>query len=221
MKFIREFIYFYIFKRTADILFSLLLLIVMSPIALIVSAAVYLMMGRPLLQSQLVSGQLRREFRLYTFRTANTDGSKHQFGTSLKNSGLHELPMFFHILKGDMSFIGPRPLPLEDAVFIPDDHPRFNVKPGLTGWAQVNGGSALSWDEMLTHDEHYVKSISFRIDVSTLVMTLAKGVKQETASLDDSLKDEGLGEYLLRTGQIDQQTYEQTMQTLRKAGGLS
>jgi hypothetical protein len=129
--------------------------------------------------------------------------------------------MFFHILKGDMSFIGPRPLPLDDAVFIPDDHPRFNVKPGLTGWAQVNGGSALSWDEMLTHDEHYVKSISFRIDVSTLVMTLAKGVKQETASLDDSLKDEGLGEYLLRTGQIDQQTYEQTMQTLRKAGGLS
>lgn len=221
MKFIREFIYFYIFKRTADILFSLFLLIVMSPIALITAAAVYLMMGRPLLGSSPVSGQLRRDFRLFTFRTSNTEGSEHEFGTSLKSSGLHEIPLFYHILKGDMSFIGPRPLPLEDAVFIPDDHPRFKVKPGLTGWAQVNGGSALTWDEMLTHDEHYVKSISFRIDVSTLVMTLAKGVKQETASLDESLKDEGLGEYLLRTGQIDQQTFEQTMQRLRQTGGLS
>jgi lipopolysaccharide/colanic/teichoic acid biosynthesis glycosyltransferase len=221
MKFIREFIYFYIFKRTADILFSLFLLIVMSPIALITAAAVYLMMGSPLLHSRTVSGQLRRDFRLFTFRTSNTDGSEHEFGTSLKNSGLHEIPLFYHILRGDMSFIGPRPLPLEDAAFLPDDHPRFNVKPGLTGWAQVNGGSSLSWDEMLTHDEHYVKSISFRIDVSTLVMTLAKGVKQESASLDENLKDEGLGEYLLRTGQIDQQTYEQTMQRLKQTGGLS
>jgi lipopolysaccharide/colanic/teichoic acid biosynthesis glycosyltransferase len=215
MKFIREFIYFYFFKRVADIIFSLLLLLVMWPIALVVAAAVYFKMGGAIIQKQRILGQHKQLFTLYTFRTANPDGSDHSFGTSLRRSGLHEISVFYHILKGEMSFVGPRPLPVEDAAFLPEDHPRFNVKPGLTGWAQVNGGKELSWDDTLMHDEHYVKSISFRIDVSSLVMTFAQGVKQESASLEETNETEHLGDYLLRTGQIDEESYNQTISEIQ------
>ncbi|MDA3834413.1 MAG: sugar transferase [Spirochaetales bacterium] len=217
MKAMRKFIYFHFFKRFLDIVFSFLLLVVMFPLVLITGALVYSGLGWPILAKKRFTGQNEKPFTLYSFRTEKPDGSESSFGKGLISSGLHELPVFVNIIRGDMSFIGPRPLPLEDTLFMNAEQKiRYAAKPGMTGWAQVNGGKNLSWEDTFTYDYHYIESLSFRMDISTLMMTLAAGFKQESVSLDDSPRKRGLGEHLLEAGQIDQETYDKTLDKLNQ-----
>lgn len=172
-------------KRILDILISLTALVVFSPVLLIVAALVRVKLGSPVVFHQERPGRHEKIFRLYKFRsmTDERDGQGEllpdearltKFGKALRATSLDELPEFWNILKGDMSLIGPRPLlvkylPLYDEV---QKH-RHDVKPGLTGWAQVNGRNAISWEQRFELDVYYVNHISFWLDVKILFQTVA------------------------------------------------
>ncbi|MGM0432642.1 MAG: sugar transferase [Spirochaetota bacterium] len=213
MKVMRSYIYAHFFKRLLDVVFSLLLLICMSPLLVLITLLIKINIGGRALTSSELVGEDGGLFAMYMFQTGREGEPGESFGRALRTSGLHELPMLFNIVMGQMSFIGPRPLPREDMLFMNSQQAlRFKVKPGLTGWARVNGGRNLDWEESLTYDQHYVASLSFRMDVSTLLMTLASGVKQETVSTGEEGHTERYGEYLLRTGNIDEDIYRQTLE---------
>lgn len=178
------------FKRFLDILFSLLLIILLFPFFLIISLSVKVKLGSPILFKQKRPGLDEELFYMYKFRTMtnekNIDGElldndKRQtsFGNFLRKTSLDEIPELFNILKGEMSFVGPRPLLINYLPYYSkDERLRHTVRPGLTGLSQVNGRNNLPWDERLFSDVYYVKNTCFFLDFKIIVKTIIQVVKR-------------------------------------------
>ena len=178
-------------KPILDFILAFLLIIVFSPIILIVALLIKLKHGSPILFTQERPGLNGKIFRIYKFRTMSDErDSKGDllsdelrlkgFGKLIRKSSLDELPQLFNVLKGEMSFVGPRPLLVEYLkLYNQEQAKRHNVKPGITGWAQVNGRNAISWEEKFKLDVYYVEHISFMLDCKILYMTFFKVLKRK------------------------------------------
>jgi len=185
-------------KRLFDLLISLVLLILLSPVMLVIAVLVRIKLGKPVLFSQERPGLHGRLFRLYKFRTMRDlrgpDGRLlpdeerlTKFGRFLRASSLDELPELFNVLKGEMSLVGPRPLLVAYLErYTPEQARRHEVLPGITGWAQVNGRNALSWEAKFKLDVWYVDNQSFWLDLKILFLTLWKALKREGISAPGS-----------------------------------
>lgn len=167
-------------KRGLDVVASGLGLLVLGPVLVCLAVAVRLSIGAPVLFRQQRPGRRARLFTLYKFRTmTGADGTGPdaerltRLGRFLRRTSLDELPQLFNILRGDMSFVGPRPL-LERylAHYTPHEQRRHDVPPGLTGWAQIHGRNHLSWEERLALDVWYVDHASLSLDLHILIRTL-------------------------------------------------
>ncbi len=181
-------------KRIFDILLSSAGLLFLSPLMIGVAALIAASMGRPALFSQERPGLHGTVFRLYKFRTmkeAQTgDGEPlpdeqrlTALGRFLRSTSLDELPTLWNVLKGDMSLVGPRPLLVEYlGLYSEQQSRRHEVRPGITGWAQVNGRNAISWDEKFELDVWYVDNRSWLLDARIILMTLGKVLKSDGVS---------------------------------------
>lgn len=185
-------------KRLFDIISSLLAIIVLSSILIVVAILVKIKLGSPVLFIQERPGKDEKIFKLYKFRTMtdarDEEGNllpgsmrKSKFGDFLRAASLDELPELFNILKGDMSVIGPRPLLVK---YLPryneHQHRRHEVRPGLSGWAQVNGRNAISWEEKFDLDVEYVDNYSLIMDIKILFMTVINVLKHEGINAENS-----------------------------------
>ena len=184
-------------KRLFDIILSLFFIILFCWLYLIVAILVRVKLGSPVLFKQPRPGKDEKIFNMYKFRTM-TDGKDENgnllpdadrmtpFGSFLRKTSLDELPEMFTILKGDMSFVGPRPLLVKYLpLYNEEQHRRHDVRPGLTGWAQVNGRNLLSWEDKFEKDVYYVDHVSFLLDLKIIFKTVAvvlnhSGISSET-----------------------------------------
>jgi lipopolysaccharide/colanic/teichoic acid biosynthesis glycosyltransferase/glycosyltransferase involved in cell wall biosynthesis len=184
-------------KRTLDVVVSLAALVVLSPLLLLLVLAIWLKMGAPAFFTQQRTGLHGRFFKIIKLRTMSegkgADGKPLSdaarltpLGRFLRRTSLDELPELINVLKGDMSLVGPRPLlPEYLAYYDAEQRRRHEVKPGLTGWAQVNGRNALSWEERFKHDVWYVDNLSFWLDLKILAKTVWVALSGAGISADD------------------------------------
>jgi lipopolysaccharide/colanic/teichoic acid biosynthesis glycosyltransferase len=178
-------------KRLFDLIFSLLALVVLSPLILATTILVRLFIGAPVLFKQQRPGYRGHPFFIYKFRSmrdaVDKDGNPlpdserlTRFGRILRSLSLDELPELFNILRGEMSFVGPRPLLMQYLpLYSPEQARRHDVIPGLTGWAQVNGRNALDWPTRFKLDVWYVDHWSFWLDIKIILMTTWKVISRE------------------------------------------
>lgn len=178
------------FKRWLDFLLSLCGIVVLSPILLVLAALVRVKLGSPVLFHQERPGRHEKIFKLYKFRSMTDEKDAEgnllpdevrltRFGKLLRSTSLDELPELFNILKGDMSLIGPRPLLVRYLpYYTEEERHRHDVRPGLTGLAQVNGRNALGWEDRFRYDLDYVNHISFGLDLKIIGMTVGKVLKR-------------------------------------------
>jgi lipopolysaccharide/colanic/teichoic acid biosynthesis glycosyltransferase len=181
-------------KRIFDFIVSLLVLITLSPILLIVSLLVLIKLGSPILFKQQRPGLKSIPFNMYKFRTMSLKTSSKgnllsdqdrlsTFGVLLRSTSLDELPALWNVIKGEMSLVGPRPLLIEYLpLYNARQAKRHDVKPGITGWAQVNGRNAISWQEKFDLDVWYVEHQSFWLDLKILLMTVKKVIIRDGIS---------------------------------------
>ncbi len=181
-------------KRLFDIVLSGTAIVVVSPVLGVLYVLVASKLGTPVLFKQERPGYKGKIFKLYKFRTMTDERDENgellpdekrltAFGKKLRSTSLDELPEFFNILKGDMSFVGPRPLLVQYLpLYNKEQARRHDVLPGLTGWAQVNGRNAISWEEKFKYDVEYVDRISFLFDLKILFMTVRSVLKREGIS---------------------------------------
>lgn len=181
-------------KRIFDFIASLVLLIVLFPLFLVIAVTIHWKLGSPVFFRQQRPGMLGKPFRLFKFRTmTNVRGVNGEllpdaqrltrFGRFLRSSSLDELPELFNVLKGVMSIVGPRPLLMQYLDrYTPEQARRHEVKPGITGWAQVNGRNALTWEEKFKLDVWYVDNWTLLLDIKIIAMTIWKILKREGIS---------------------------------------
>lgn len=173
-------------KRLFDISASLFAILILCPIIFIVSKKIAKNLGKPVLFRQLRPGKNGETFEMIKFRSmrdavdenGNTLPDSERltpFGEKLRSTSLDELPGLWNVLKGDMSLVGPRPLLVEYLpLYTEEQSKRHNVRPGITGWAQVNGRNAISWEEKFKLDVWYVENQSFFLDIKILLLTVKK-----------------------------------------------
>lgn len=183
-------------KRLFDVVGAALLIIVLSPLFLLVAILVRIKLGSPILFIQTRPGLHGKPFRMLKFRTmTNSVGVDGQpltdeqrltrFGRFLRSASLDELPELFNVLVGDMSLVGPRPLLMQYLErYSPEQMRRHEVRPGITGWAQVNGRNNLPWEERFRLDVWYVDHRTLMLDLKILGMTIAKVLKRSDVSQD-------------------------------------
>jgi undecaprenyl phosphate N,N'-diacetylbacillosamine 1-phosphate transferase len=187
------------FKRTLDLIIAFVGLVIVSPILLIISIGLYFANnGKPFF-FQLRPGKNAKLFKIIKFKTMNDKKDKDgnlladaqrltAIGAFVRKTSLDELPQLLNVLKGEMSLIGPRPLlpeylPLYSAL----QNRRHDLRPGITGWAQVNGRNAISWSQKFEYDVWYVDNMSFVLDIKIIVKTLLKVIKSEGINSADSV----------------------------------
>lgn len=187
------------FKRFIDISASFCALVILAPVMAIVAWHIRKKLGSPVLFRQVRPGLDGKPFEMVKFRTmrdavdANgvplADSERMTpFGSFLRATSLDELPELWNVLKGDMSLVGPRPLLMEYLpLYSPEQGRRHEVRPGVTGWAQINGRNALSWEEKFKLDTWYVDNRSFLLDVKILFLTIKKVVIKEGISAADDV----------------------------------
>lgn len=187
------------FKRPMDFILSLMAIVVLSPVLIIVGILVRVKLGSPVLFKQKRPGLNEKIFTMYKFRTMTDEKDENgellpnrirltKFGRILRATSLDELPELFNILKGDMSIIGPRPLLIEYLpIYNEIQKHRHDVRPGLSGLAQVNGRNAISWEEKFDYDIEYVETISFSLDVKLIVQTFLKVFKREGVNKSENV----------------------------------
>jgi len=183
-----------LFKRILDILLSFSLLIILSPVFLLIALLVRIKLGSPVLFTQERPGKDGKIFSLYKFRSMTNEVDEYghllpnevrltSFGKTLRSTSLDELPELWNILKGEMSFIGPRPLLVEYLHLYSDTQKkRHEVRPGLTGLAQVNGRNTVDWQNRFLYDIEYVNNLSFLLDLKILFKTVFVVLKREGIS---------------------------------------
>jgi sugar transferase EpsL len=181
-------------KRLLDLLVTTLGLVVFFPIMLVTALLVWIFLGTPILFRQQRPGYKGKPFITYKFRTMTDargpDGNLLSdserltpFGRFLRSTSIDDLPQLFNVLRGEMSLVGPRPLLMKYLdLYTPEQRRRHDVLPGMSGWAQVNGRNALSWDERFRLDVWYVDHWSFWLDIRILFMTLGKVIRRESIS---------------------------------------
>ena len=181
-------------KRLFDLVLVIPTLIILSPVLCVLALLVRAKLGSPVLFRQVRPGLHGRPFVIYKFRTMTDkrdedgnllpDGERlTRLGRFLRKTSMDELPEFFNVIKGDMSIVGPRPLLMQYLDrYTPEQARRHEVKPGITGWAQVNGRNALSWEEKFNLDVWYVDNWSVTLDLKILLMTMAKVLRREGIS---------------------------------------
>ena len=202
------------FQRAFDFILSLGAIIVLSPILILLTAVGAVAMGGNPFFTQERPGKHEKIFRLIKFRTMNNKKDKHgkllpddkrltRYGKWLRSTSLDELPELFNILRGDMAIIGPRPLLVEYLPYYKkNERHRHDVRPGLTGWAQVHGRNFVNWDDRLSYDCYYVRHISFMLDVKIVLMTI-KTVLGRSNVASDTAKAEGNLADIRRKGRVD------------------
>ena len=186
------------FKSIFDKTLALFLIILFSPIYIVVSLLIFFKMGSPILFRQKRPGYKEKIFGIYKFRTMTNEKDANGnllpddkrlvgIGKFIRSTSLDELPQLFNELKGDMSFVGPRPLLVEYLpLYNEKQKRRHDVKPGITGWAQVNGRNAISWEQKFDYDVWYVDNQSFWLDIKILWLTFLKVVKRSDISSSTS-----------------------------------
>lgn len=186
------------FKLVMDFILSLLAIIVLSPILLVVAVLVRTKLGSPVIFTQERPGKDEKIFKLYKFRTMTDEKDENgnllpdevrltKFGKMLRSTSLDELPELFNILKGDMSIVGPRPLLVR---YLPrysaEQRRRHEVRPGLSGLAQVNGRNAISWEDKFRYDVEYVDNVTFIGDCKIIFQTIWNVLKRDGISSETS-----------------------------------
>lgn len=181
-------------KRLLDIVLSLCAIIVLSPIYILLGILVRIKLGSPVLFHQDRPGRDGKIFHMYKFRSMTDEKDENgelmpdevrltPFGRRLRSTSLDELPELFCILKGDMSLVGPRPLLVQYLpLYNERQRHRHDVRPGLTGWAQVNGRNTLTWPQKFEYDVEYTEKVSLLMDIKILFMTVANVLKKEGIS---------------------------------------
>lgn len=186
-------------KNLFDKILALFLIILFSPIYIVISLLIFFKMGSPILFRQKRPGYKEKIFGIYKFRTMTNEKDANGnllpddkrlvgIGKFIRSTSLDELPQLFNVLKGEMSFVGPRPL-LEEYLPLYNEKQkrRHDVKPGITGWAQVNGRNAISWEQKFDYDVWYVDNQSFWLDIKILWLTFLKVVKRSNISSSTSV----------------------------------
>ena len=207
------------FKRFYDIICALLALIVFCWLYAIIAILVKVKLGSPVLFSQVRPGKKGNDgteklFKLYKFRSMTDERDEKgtllpdevrltKFGAFLRSTSLDEIPEAINILKGDMSVIGPRPQLVRDMVFMTEEQRhRHDVRPGLSGLAQVRGRNAISWEGKLATDLEYVKDVSFLGDICIILQTVVKALKREGITEEGMATADDFGDELLKKGEI-------------------
>jgi sugar transferase EpsL len=183
-------------KRTFDFMAALFAIIVLSPLIIVLALLVRIFLGSPVLFSQTRPGLHGQPFTVYKFRSMTDEKNAigellpdeirlTRFGQFLRRSSLDELPQLFNVLKGDVSLVGPRPLLMEYLPLYSSEQARRHlVRPGITGWAQVNGRNAISWERKFELDVWYVDHQSFLLDMKILFLTVKKVLVKEGISAE-------------------------------------
>ncbi|EAI4298031.1 undecaprenyl phosphate N,N'-diacetylbacillosamine 1-phosphate transferase [Campylobacter lari] len=176
-------------KRVFDFFLALILLIVFSPFIVLIGIVLKIVQGSVLFK-QARPGLNEKIFYIYKFKTMSDETDENgellhdelrlkPFGKLVRSLSLDELPQLFNVLKGDMSFIGPRPLLVEYLpLYNQEQKKRHDVRPGITGWAQINGRNAISWEQKFKYDVEYVQNCSFLFDLKIFFMTIVKVLKR-------------------------------------------
>lgn len=183
-------------KRFFDIIISFIAIIILAPVAIFVSYKISKSLGKPVLFRQKRPGLYGEVFEMLKFRSMKdivdengcelSDSERlTAFGLKLRSTSLDELPGLWNVLKGDMSLVGPRPLLVEYLpLYSKEQAKRHNVRPGITGWAQVNGRNAISWDDKFKLDVWYIDNRTFWLDIKILVLTVRKVFIKEGITAD-------------------------------------
>ena len=181
-------------KRVIDILGALFLLILTSPIIIATAIFIYFKVSRDVIFTQARPGLSEKIYKIYKFKTMSDERDANgellpddqrlgKFGKLIRSLSLDELPQLFNVLKGDMSFIGPRPLLVEYLpIYNETQKHRHDVRPGITGLAQINGRNAISWEKKFEYDVYYAKNLSFMLDVKIALQTIEKVLKRSGVS---------------------------------------
>ncbi len=184
-------------KRLLDIVVAITALIIFSPVMAYIACKVSRTMGTPILFRQVRPGQYGKPFEMIKFRTmrdacdatgkALPDAERlTPFGQFLRNTSLDELPEFWNVLKGDMSLVGPRPLLMEYLpLYSEEQRHRHDIKPGITGWAQVHGRNAISWEDKFQLDVWYVRNHTLWLDIKVVFMTIRNVLLMKEIHADD------------------------------------
>lgn len=194
------------FKRPIDFLCALAAIVIFSWLYIIVAVLVRVKLGSPILFTQQRPGKDEKIFKLYKFRTMTDEKDKNgnllpdefrltKFGRFLRSTSLDELPEAFNILKGDMSVIGPRPLLVSYLPYYTEqERHRHDVRPGLSGLAQINGRNYIGWDKRLGLDVQYVGNITFKGDIIIILNTVKKFIKKEDIAVDTNIIEPNFAE---------------------------
>ncbi|MCQ5202267.1 sugar transferase [Mordavella massiliensis] len=221
-------------KRKFDIFCAIVTILCFWWLYILVAIFVKIKLGSPVLFKQKRPGLNETVFDLYKFRTMTDERDKDgqllpdeirltKFGKWLRSTSLDELPEVFNILRGDMSIVGPRPQLVKDMVFMTKEQRlRHQVRPGLTGLAQVNGRNAITWEDKFFWDLKYIEKITFGKDLRIIIRTVLKAFIQKEGITEESMATaEDLGDYLFRKGRISKKDYETLLRSveeiLRKA----
>ena len=223
-----------VIKRILDIIISLAVILVLSPVYLITALLVRVKLGSPVLFSQLRPGYHEKIFRMYKFRSMTDERDENgkllpdevrltPFGAKLRSTSLDELPEMFNILKGDMSIVGPRPQLVRDIVFMTEEQRhRADVRPGLTGLAQINGRNAISWKKKLEYDLEYIRNESFLYDLKIFFGTFAAVFRHDDINMEGEATALDMGDWLLKEGKVAEEEYlkkqEEAKELIRRSG---
>ncbi len=192
------------FKRLFDIIISAICLVVLSPFLIILFVLVRCKLGSPIFFPQIRIGKDEKPFKMLKFRTMTNDRDENgnllpdekrftKFGNFLRNSSLDELPEIINVLKGDMTFVGPRPLyPFYLPYYTKEENLRHTVRGGITGLAQINGRALCRWNDRFAYDCKYVKELSFTNDIKILFLTFFKVIKKDDIGIPSVTEEGGL-----------------------------
>ena len=211
-------------KRMLDILCSICALILLCWLYGILALAVRIRAGKPVIFTQKRPGKDEKIFSMYKFRTMTDERDANgrllpdearltRLGRWMRDKSLDELPEMINILKGEMSFVGPRPLLVRDMTFMTEEQRRRHcVRPGLTGLAQTSGRNALPWDQKLSCDLQYIQKVTFANDLKIIWKTMRQVLFHEKALRDTEIDEiaitDDLGDYLLKRGRVTKEEYD-------------